>query len=321
MKFRVLTVACFVTLGWQLATPPASAQVEGNESSSVIGGTGSVSVVCIPKYYRMSIELEGKAKTLEIALAQLKTRREKAAKQLEAMGADAKSISVSSPMQTADASEQRKTLEASLMEKFKRAGRDPKSITLPTNSVVAASLTASWPLKPGTAEELLIQMQQIKTKVEAAKLAGSEEKQQLSPEEQELAEEMASNGRSGSSFSNESERAGPGQPNFVVVSTIQPVDREKALAQAFFKAKADASGLAKAAGATLGELKALQAYTGAAPNSYEQAMMAQRYRNRGYSNEGQEDTGEDGAIVSPPMAEVKVLVRVMAQFRLKPPSN
>jgi hypothetical protein len=88
---------------------------------------------------------------------------------------------------------------------------------------------------------------------------------QLSPEEQELAEEMAEM-MSDHGYGSGSE-AKPGEPQFVFVARISEEDRRQAMTEAFAKAQASAARVAAAAGKELGELAHLQSNSrGAARN-------------------------------------------------------
>ncbi len=116
-------------------------------------------------------------------------------------------------------------------------------------------LTATWPLAGDTTEKLLLAAEGWREKVKAAELAGGKEAPKLSPEEQEVAEEMAA--QAASNGGNEEEPVKPGEPHFVFVARLSPQDRQTALAEAFTKAKAQAAELAKAAGAGFGAMTGL----------------------------------------------------------------
>ena len=89
-------------------------------------------------------------------------------------------------------------------------------------------------------------------------LAGVKETEKLSPEEQELAEEAASpDAQQTEVYSDGQAAPPPGQPNFLFVAHISDADRDKAMAEAYGKAKANAALLAKAAGRSLGPLSGL----------------------------------------------------------------
>ena len=83
-------------------------------------------------------------------------------------------------------------------------------------------------------------------------MAGVKEAQAGSEAQEEMEEEAA---QMMNRFGEEAQQ--PGQPQFVFVATLSHSDREKAMSEAFTKAKAQAAGLAKAAGVPLGPLVGL----------------------------------------------------------------
>ena len=129
------------------------------------------------------------------------------------------------------------------MEQMRARGKKPKGLQVPQTVTVTGSLTAEWPLEAKSQEQLLLLAQGIEEKIKAADLSGSQEVQKLSPEEEELAEEAKqAMGRYG-------EQPPPlGQPTFLFVAVLSKQDRQKAMAEAFKKAAAEAADLAKAAG-------------------------------------------------------------------------
>ena len=92
--------------------------------------------------------------------------------------------------------------------------------------------------------------QGIQDKIKAADLAGAKEAEKLSPEEEELAEEAAKMMASSSAR----RRRSPASRTSCSSPCFPKEDREKAMAEAFAKAKAQAAELAKAAGVGLGPL-------------------------------------------------------------------
>jgi uncharacterized protein YggE len=113
----------------------------------------------------------------------------------------------------------------------------------------------------------------------------------------------------------------PGQPAFLFVSRISEAERDKALAEAFEKAKQQATRLAKAAGAQLGALKSLAGNAAMGGGDYDvyqygrdnspSHQMMQAMRNR--QSSGEEETVE--AIGAEP-GPVSINVSVTAAFDL-----
>lgn len=227
-------------------------------AKETISGVGMVTVRQTPTALRMYVELLGKGKTLEAALANLKDRREAALAQLQSLGARKESIWFSSPGLSNIQSAQQRQLEQMIRQRLVARGRKlPRGLQVARPVVASVTLTAEWPLPAGTPEKLLVAAEALKEKLRAADLAGSKEAEKLSPEEQELAEEMAE------MLSNSGEQPVPlGEPHFVYVARISDQDRDKALAEAFAKARAQASRLARAAGIGLGPLVGLSGQGG-----------------------------------------------------------
>lgn len=214
-----------------------------------ISAAGASTVKRKPTQLRMYVQLLAKGKTLEDALAKLKERREAAATQLETLKVDKKSIVFGSPSLSNVQSARKRQIEAMVMEQMRSRGKTPKGLQAPQTVTVSATLTAGWPLEAETHEQLLLLAQGIQDKIKAGDLAGSKEAEKLSPEEEELAEEAAKMSRG---YGEETPQ--PGQPQFVFVAVLSKEAREKAMTEAFAKAKAQAADVAKAAGVGLGPL-------------------------------------------------------------------
>jgi hypothetical protein len=226
-----------------------SEMVTATGGRPAVSAAGTVAVQQKPTRMRMHIQLFAKAKTLEAALAKLKERREAAALQVESLKADKKSIVFDGPALSATQANQKRQLEAMVMEQLRARGKKPKGIQVPQTVTVTASLTAEWPLEAKSQEQLLLLVQGIEEKIKAADLSGSQEVEKLSPEEEELADEAKqAMGRYGQ------QELPLGQPTFLYVAVLSKQDRKKAMADAFAKASAEAADLAKAAGAGLGPL-------------------------------------------------------------------
>lgn len=217
---------------------------------AMVSGTGVATVERPAQIMRMQIELSATAPTLKQALAALKDRREAAQAQVETLGADKSTLKFGQVALRNDPNDQRQQMERVVRSRpGRRPGKDGKTPAVPTSQTVAVGLTADWPVAKGTAEQVLLAVNEIQTKVEAADLAGIKEKKSLTPEEEELAEEMA---QMHDRYGQEAQQ--PGKPQFLFIAKITDAERDKALADAFAKAKAQAARTAKAAGAELGGL-------------------------------------------------------------------
>ncbi len=254
-KKRVLLMALVAAAAWPAAGRAqmfrysgefAAMQGAGQPALSA-GGTSAVQQK--PTRLRMYIQLFGKAKTLEEALAKLKERREAAELQLESLKADKQSVTFDGPTVSSAQAAQKRQIEAMVIEQMRSRGKKPKGLQVPQTVTVTGTLSAEWPLEATSQEQLLLATQKIEEKIKAADLSGSQELQKLSPEEEELAEEAKqAMGRYG-------EQPQPlGQATFLYVAVLSKQDRQKAMAEAFKKATAEAAELAKAAGIELGPM-------------------------------------------------------------------
>jgi hypothetical protein len=183
----------------------------------------------------------------------LKERCEAARTQLLALGATKDSIKIGSPRIDETQATYRKQMEMMMAQQMRQRGKKKKAeLVFPT--VVAAQLTAEWPLSGKSVDEILILSHDLSEKIKAADLSGSKKSEKLLPEEEEVMEE--SEAMSNFQRYNQGNEK-PGEPVFLYVSTVPAEIQEKGYADAFQKAKANAARLAKSADATLGRLLSL----------------------------------------------------------------
>lgn len=279
------------------------------QDGASVSGNGSATVKRQPTTMRMSIVLMGKGKTLPEAIEKLKARRELAAAHLKKLQADTTTTKFG---ETALAAEGGQRAEMQRMMRMARGGRGvPKALDVPASVTVTCSLTADWPLKYQTSDELLVLSQQLQEKIKEADLCGIKEPKQLTPQEKELEEELAAAG-GGDDFNQYGEpQARPGEPSFAFVATITQEERSAALAEAFGKAKQQAGQVAQAAGLKLG---ALIEVTGQSSADFPEGIdpfTAYQLRQRGQP--GLEANHEEAT--SPIPGPVTAITNVQAKFR------
>jgi hypothetical protein len=267
----------------------------------------------------MSVMLTAKGKDLKEALASLKDRTDAAKAQLATLGADKTSVKTESPQLSAGKTTQQRQMEMMMANQLRGKGgaKKPKKEDKPPVTV-SATLTAQWLLKAKEAEELLIATAALQEKIKAADLAGSKEDSKLSPDEEELLAEMESSGYGGYG----AELPKPGEPTFHFYTAITDVEREKALGEAFKKAKENAARVAKAAGCELGKLASLnETETGADSDAdrsvYERDPNAYQILQSLRSSRGDDSGPAEGIGVQP--GKVTYRVSVHAAFELKAP--
>jgi hypothetical protein len=197
----------------------------------------------------------------------------------------------------------------------RRGGRRPAenpAVAPPVN--VTLSLTAEWPLKDGEVEQVLITAHELEEKIKSADLAGRKATEELSPEEEEAAEESEED--MDQMMYTGQQQPKPGEPRFVYVSAISEKDRAKAFAEAFERAKADAARLAQAASAQLGPLVQLSGGNESGIDSTDyQEWGGYRYQMMQRTQRTASD--EKVEAVGPEPGMLKYQVTVAATFALK----
>ncbi len=302
-----------VLFSWLL---PVVGRAQINAEPGTVSGIGSATVKQKPVLVRMTVQLEGKGKTVKEAMNKLKDRREAAVLQLQSLGAKKESIVVSDPSLTAGESDQQRQMQRVMIQQMRASGRAPKAVATAKTVSISSTVTAEWPLTAKTPEELLTFADELQNKVEAADLAGLKEPKKLTPEETELQEELA---QMSTQYGYDENQPKPGVPQFAYVARVSEQEREKALAEAFEKAKRQAEKLAAAAGAHLGNLSSINGTTSQANeatnygmgNAYAmQMLMAQQRASN--DEQGNED---EGLVAQPGMVTFQVMVT--ATFALK----
>lgn len=288
-------------------------------SGGTVSGQGVVKIERYPDVMRLQIAILGKSNTLKDALTTLKDRSQAARLQVVAMGAGKESINIGEPELSAAKSNEQQRMERMILQQMRAAGRKRKKANVKASITVSATLTAQWPLKGKTTEELLIEIHELQETIKAADLAGLEETSKLSAAEQEILEEMEGSGYSGFGSDDETK---PGQPVFTFVSAISQEEHDRATADAFKKAKAQAERLAKAAGATLGPLRSLTSNPANMNDSSEYGVYGgydsyiyRMMQMNTASHQAEKDAGPEAVGMKP--GKVKYGVHIQASFTLK----
>ncbi len=295
-----------------------SALLSGNTDPGV-SGVGMVVVKQRPSAMRMTVQLTEKAESLKEALARMKDRREAAVLQLESLGAAKDAVKIQPVELVTGKTRQQQQMAQALQMRRMQGRRVPKGLAVPELVTVTAVLTAEWPLDAKSPEEALAFAKEIQDKVTAADLAGMKDAKELSPEAEELDEEMQ---QMMDSMSFGEDEAPPGQPHFFFVARLEPEAREQAMSEAFARAKTQAEQLATAAGIQLGTLASLKSFANQSENpdaeayydnsSYRVRMMLQRQTLMS----GDSNAQNESLVQSPNLATFQIAV--IATFQLKP---
>lgn len=323
MGYRHVLAALAGCAALSLSAGDARAQFRGLQMAMAAGaqrcdgtvtGMGAVKIPLKPTALRMHIELVGRGKTFEEALANLKDRREAAMLHLEKLKADMKSVRVRDPKVLEAESDQRRQMEQMLRERLRgRGGKPGGGPQASKPRAVSAALTAEWPLQAGAPEQMLLAIEAIRERVTAADLAGTKASEKSSPEEQEEMEEAAGM-MMGQQMPN------VGEPIFVFVAPIPADRRDKAMAEAFQKSKAQAQQLAAAAGVQLGPLAGLSSLGSAntqlaASLGYERFSYMQRMMGMAEGSDLEDEISEEAMSTS--LESLSYQVVVTASFSLR----
>lgn len=302
-------VALTPGLAWGQAGPDA------NGAEGTVEGTGTAAVKQQPDTLRLHIDLLAKARTLREALAKLKERREAARLQLIALKVDEASIEFAEPKIQVQSDEQRRMMQMLVQQRLQGQSRRRSPDAPKPPVTVSMSLNAEWPIKYDSMEELLILSHELQEKIREADLAGLKEAEELSPEEQELAEEAE---QMRSSYGGSEEQ--PGQPTFLFVAAVSEQQRAAATAEAFRKARNQAAQLAEAAGAQLGVLRHLSGQMNPQLdyNDYTGYSNLYRFAQQQLATPGASEPAE---AVGPRPGTVSYQVIISASFALLPPSD
>ncbi|MDB5387790.1 MAG: hypothetical protein JWM11_3436 [Planctomycetaceae bacterium] len=286
--------------------------------SGVVSGTGMVQLERIPEILRMQVQLTSKGATLKEALTALKARSDAARLQLATMGAEKESIKIDASRIAVQDPNRRNAMEMMLAQQMKRGAKGAAKSKPVAPVEVTASLSAEWKLTVKDAETLLLAVHPLQEKIRAADLAGKAETEKLTPEQEEMLEELQA---SGQNRFGQNDQETQGQPDFLFVSHITEAEHEKAMAEAFQKAQARASRFAKAAGCQLGAVRSIESSDGP-------SMEYEDYSMRGYGSSqfsllqqaarqhsGSTDLPE---AVGATASKVKYAVNLTATFELKP---
>jgi len=278
--------------------------------SSGISVKGSAESSEQAELMRMSVKIEAQGSDLNAAMESLLEKKKKATISIEKLEPLEGTIKFGD---IGDGGGQGDTTR--VMQQMKRRfGDDPKMAQMmkvkPTVKLTL-SITADWKLETAEPGELMLACDALKQKISKTDFVGESE-DKLSPEQQELAEEMS---EMMDQYGGGEESTPSGTPSFYYVRVISAELQEELLGKAFDDAKKEAMRLAKATKSTLGDLIHLSTSTGGgSSNPYEDY-----YRSQAQSLSPKANTLEGGAIetVSQKPDKAKYSVSISAMFGIK----
>ena len=239
-----------LALAVSIALLAASVAQAQQKSSGEVSGVGASTLTLRPKVLRVHVELLGRGKDLKSAMASLKDRRDAVKIQLGTLKADMKSVTIGPPVKAGVGGPQEQQMRAMILQRARQKGGAAPS--LPTVVTLSAPLTVEWTLTGDDEDARVVAAEELCDKITAADLGGAKDKQQLSPEQQEIQEEL------GQMNYGYSEGQNPGEPLFLFIAEVSDEDATKALTEAFANAKKEAERYAKAVGGELGALKKVE---------------------------------------------------------------
>ena len=216
-----------------------------------ITASGSSSVKCLPEIVQVIVALRAKGKTFEEALTSLEAEQKTALEKLQKLGVASERVRIHDFSVDRDQDAARKQLEMMLARQMRQAGQ--KTPVLPESVALKCMLFIEHPLTSKTAADILKEGYALAQKIKSADLSP---KKPMTPEEEEIAEEMA--GMMG--FSSNSQDF-DSEPRLVYVAHLPDEEYQKAFTEAFVQARQQGEVLAKGANAKLGVLMQLSGST------------------------------------------------------------
>ena len=264
---------------------------DDNQSQSTINCVGAVTVRQRPAVLLMKVRLRATEPTLELGLARLKTHSEATAQWLKRLGAQRVDFGEPHFAEQADTDPMSK-MRAMATRALRKRPTEDETDQRPHG--VCLVLTAIWPVAAMSAEEILVLVDRLR--FEAAEDSDEVETPDAlppwaSPEEQmqEMVTQMQ-------------QPPADDSPQFLFVARLDEVQREKAAAEAFARARQNAERLARAAGMRLGAIRMIHhMMTGGLDGSRPDRMM-DRQRCLGMLAGSSYDLGEHEIVSDDPRA-------------------
>jgi uncharacterized protein YggE len=294
---------------------PAQSQAQfsqGETGAAGVVGSGSTTLDRLPNLMRLQLVITADGKDVKEALGKLKEKQAVVKEKLQKLGAVDSSVSFTDA-QAQDANQQQQ-MERMIQMRNGRVAKPAKN-QAPVVTLVTV-LKAEWPLAAKTGDELLVESQELQSKVKLAYLGSGKADKPATPEQEEVAEEEQG-------INDGQGQGNPRGPAFLFVRKISAEEREAARAAAFKKAHDDAARLAKSAGLELGQLRLLAsnaASTGMANSNMFGDMDGMGYQGRGRYNMGgdQDSDSEDSSeAIGMQVGKVGYRVTVYTSFGFK----
>ncbi len=218
-------------------------------SYPAISASGTATVKRLPEMLRVIITLHGRGKTVDEAVTNLQTERQSALEKIRKIGFNEEKIRFEHFSLDQTQENQRRQMEAMIAQRMRQTGQ--KKPEIPESITMKCMLFAERPLVGKNVEDIFKEVDVLKQQIAAANFTAK--KENMTPEEEELVEEMGGM----SIYTGESEVSD--EPRFIFVSKITEEEADGAYAEAFEQARKQAGFLAKAAGLERGSVMHLSA--------------------------------------------------------------
>jgi uncharacterized protein YggE len=304
--------------------PGVANVVSAQVSPGIVSATGSASIERPAERMRMQIVIQGRDATPEGALKVLNQRIDKARKSLAKLEADKNSIRVGAP-RIVEPSQNMMQNQMMIMGGVAvgAAGLGAGAAAggeVAQPIIFSATLTADWILAAEEPGAMLAAVHQLQQKIKAVELSGVDEEaglpdQGAAPPEGVLFQQvMISTGMPDLR-----------QPAFCFVAEVAEQEYERAVAEAYERARRQAARLAKAAGLQLGDIRSLSSAIVSNPEvnqtlTFPMQAGQENPRNlllmQALQQQGPRDDVQEALGVQPGI--IKLRVDVTTSFDIKP---
>lgn len=252
--FSAATISCFLLLGFVV---PAAAQFPvmgsaggGTPGYPALSAAGTDTVKRLPGVLRVVITVQGQGGNVDEALVKLNAAKDSATEKLVKLGFDKEKLRTENFSLDQSQANRRQQMERMIAQRVRQPNQAQGAVAIPESVLLRCELHAEQPLAGKTVEELLKETQAVKEKIKAADF--SPKPGELSPEEEELAEEMA-----GMNEYYSDESAPSTDPRYIYIAAVTEEEARDAYRNAFAQAEKQADFLAQAAGVRRGRLMQL----------------------------------------------------------------
>jgi uncharacterized protein YggE len=229
-----------------LAIVIASVARADDVGAASVTANGHATLKHAPELMRARVVLRGDGKDAHEAMDNLNHRRSQVKEKLLALGAVARSLDLGQPGSAGD----QLTPQQRQMQMVMAMQRNQHPTTQPQGVSVVCTVQAEWPLSEQPPDDAYITATDLQAKITAGIREGAAKHGQT-PEEQEIAEEMAA---AASNDGSDNTAGKPNEPSYVFVHKLTDEELAKLSADAVSSARADAHRLATAAGVVLGNV-------------------------------------------------------------------